>query len=92
MYNSPYNPFDQLNEQLSEIYKLLVGLQNNAMPGSPTAILKEKPITTQQLCEYLGITEPTVLRWRKKKKIPFFTIGSAVRFNLSDVIQSLEKK
>jgi len=51
----------------------------------------EKPITTKELCEYLGITEPTVLRWRNKGKIPFFCIGSAVRFRKSEVIKALEK-
>ena len=52
----------------------------------------EKPITTKELCEYLGITEPTVLRWRKKGEIPFFCIGSAVRFRKSEVIKALEKR
>jgi excisionase family DNA binding protein len=50
----------------------------------------EQPITTKQLCEFLGITEPTVIRWRKKGKIPFLQIGSSIRFNLSSVIASLE--
>ena len=50
----------------------------------------EKPITTKQLCEFLGITEATVIRWRKKGKIPFLQIGSSIRFNLSSVIASLE--
>ena len=56
-----------------------------------TATSPEKLVTTQQLCEHLGVTEPTVLRWRKKGKIPFFEIGSAIRFNLSEVRKSLEK-
>jgi excisionase family DNA binding protein len=50
----------------------------------------EQPITTKQLCEFLGITEPTVIRWRKKGKIPFLQIGSSIRFKLSSVIASLE--
>ena len=50
----------------------------------------EQPITTKQLCVFLGITEPTVIRWRKKGKIPFMQIGSSVRFNLSSVIAALE--
>ena len=50
----------------------------------------EKPVTTKELCSFLGITEPTVIRWRKKGKIPFIQIGSAIRFNLSAVVQALE--
>ncbi len=50
----------------------------------------EPPITTKQLCLFLGITEPTVIRWRKKGKIPFLQIGSSVRFNLPNVLDALE--
>ena len=52
---------------------------------------KERPVDTKQLCDYLGVTEPTIRRWKKKGKIPFFTVGSAVRFHLDAVIKSLEK-
>ena len=52
----------------------------------------EQPVTTKQLCEFLRVTEPTIIRWRKKGKIPFMQIGSAVRFNLPAVISALEVK
>lgn len=61
-------------------------------PAQTIAVKKDRPITTKELCEHLGVTEPTVRRWKKKGAIPYFTIGSAVRFHLSDVIASLEKK
>lgn len=51
----------------------------------------EKPITQKELCSYLGVTQQTVIRWKKKKKIPFFTIGTAIRFDLQDVLKSLGK-
>jgi excisionase family DNA binding protein len=50
------------------------------------------PISTKQLCDFLGVTEPTIIRWRKKGKIPFMQIGSAVRFSLPAVISALEVK
>lgn len=50
------------------------------------------PITTKELCKHLRITEPTVIRWRKKGKIPYITIGSAIRFNLIAVMAALENK
>lgn len=51
----------------------------------------QKPISTAELCQFLNVTEPTVIRWRKKGKIPFYTIGSAVRYNLQKVVDALEK-
>ena len=50
-----------------------------------------RPLTTRELCEYLRVTEPTIIRWRQKGKIPFYNIGSAVRFNLNDVLKALGK-
>jgi excisionase family DNA binding protein len=48
------------------------------------------PLTTKQLCEFLGISEPTVIRWRKKGKIPFFQIGSSLRYDKEAVLKALE--
>ena len=52
----------------------------------------EQPINTKELINFLDITEPTLIRWRKKGKIPFMQIGSAVRFNLPAVVAALEVK
>ena len=83
-----HNPFEEINARLIAIEELLKNLQ-------PKDLVKDepyvKPINTKELCAFLGITVPTVIRWRKKKKIPFFQIGSAVRFNLKDVLKSLGK-
>jgi excisionase family DNA binding protein len=64
----------------------------NGSQNKHIQVKDEQPVTTKQLCEFLGITEPTVIRWRKKGKIPFMQIGSAVRFNLPAVISALEVK
>lgn len=65
-------------------------MDSRPISNSPTKA-NEKPITQKELCAYLNITEPTVLRWRTKGKIPFFLVGTAVRFNLSEVLESLAK-
>ncbi len=51
----------------------------------------EKPITVKELCKFLNITEPTLIRWRKKGKIPFIQIGSRILFQKSKVIAAIEK-
>lgn len=49
-------------------------------------------INRTELKNRLGITEPTVIRWEKKGKIPCFRIGSNVRYNWQNVINQLEGK
>ena len=60
-------------------------------PTRSTAEAKDtKPLAnTRRLCVFLGITEPTVIRWRAKGKIPFIKIGSIYRYDLDAVAQAL---
>ena len=64
----------------------------NSNQNTQIPLRDEQPVTTKQLCDFLSVTEPTIIRWRKKGKIPFMQIGSAVRFNLPAVISALEVK
>ena len=52
----------------------------------------EQPINQQALCQFLGITEPTVIRYRKKGKIPFLQIGNRILYQKDKVISALENK
>lgn len=80
-------PISELLDQVKQAVReeMAAFSTNTAEPNN------DRPITTKQLCEYLGITEPTVIRWKKKGKIPFLQIGTAVRFNLKDVLKALGK-
>lgn len=49
-------------------------------------------IGRDELCRRLNITEPTVIRWERKGKLPSFRIGSNVRYNWKRVIEMLEGK
>ena len=81
------NPFDELNDKLVRIESLLVV----PLPANNDCQPIEKPITTKELCDFLNISEPTIIRWRKKGKIPFLQVGSSVRFSKASVIKALEK-
>lgn len=52
----------------------------------------EQPINQQEICRFLDITEPTLIRWRKKGKIPFLKIGSRILYQKSAVLAALENK
>jgi len=57
---------------------------------SPTQ--SEQPINTKELISFLDITEPTLIRWRKKGKIPFLKIGSRILYQKSAVLAAIENK
>lgn len=83
-----YNPFEQIQEQLTTIEgKINQILTSPTSEGSASEIIDRK-----ELCKRLAITEPTAIRWEKKGKIPCFHIGSSVRYNWPAVIEALEQK
>lgn len=82
------NPFDDLKGQLDRIESLL---SNTSLGYTPERII-EQPITTDELCAFLRISEPTLIRLKKKSKIPFLEIGGSIRFDKAAVLKALEKK
>lgn len=47
-------------------------------------------IDREELMKRLGLTEPTIIRYEKRGKIPSIRIGTSVRYNWYSVVTSLE--
>ena len=76
---------EYINNSVKEAFDRLI------QPGSNNTN-NEQPITTKEICNFLGITEPTIIRWRKKGKIPFLQVGSRILYQKSAVLKALENK
>ena len=56
------------------------------------AIQTEKQIeiiNSREIRTRLDISEPTLIRWRQKGKIPYLAIGSVIRYNWIEVVDAL---
>ncbi|HEY0055410.1 MAG TPA: helix-turn-helix domain-containing protein [Pedobacter sp.] len=73
------------DEDLRQIIRQEIG---GVKPSEP----KPEPKLTGQkeLCAFLNLSEPTIIRWRQKGKIPYLQIGSAIRYDLNAVVSALE--
>lgn len=49
-------------------------------------------LDTDQLMAKLGVTRPTLSKWRKEGRIPFIQVGAVVRYDLDKVLEVLENK
>lgn len=49
-------------------------------------------LDTDQLMARLGVTRPTLSKWRKEGRIPFIQVGAVVRYDLDKVLEALENK
>lgn len=48
-------------------------------------------LTTKELIARLQISEPSIIRYRKKGKIPYIRVGNLIRYDWEQVIKALEK-
>jgi len=80
------NPFDEILEKIDGLEQKFIAINSNTTSASIEIINRD------ELCRRLGITEPTVIRYEKKKKIPAIRIGSSVRYNWPAVVSALENE
>jgi len=52
----------------------------------------EQPVTAKELSQFLSISQPTLIRWRKKGKIPYLKLGGRILYQKSAVITAIESK
>ncbi|MFA7131644.1 MAG: helix-turn-helix domain-containing protein [Bacilli bacterium] len=52
----------------------------------------ERLYTTEEVCEILRCSKPTLHRWKRDGLIPFVRIGTNIRYKESDLKKLLETK
>ncbi len=52
----------------------------------------EKLLTTQEACELLRCSKPTLHRWKKSGIVPFVRLGSNIRYKQTDLEKLIETK
>jgi predicted DNA-binding transcriptional regulator AlpA len=84
------NPFAILEAKLANIEGLLIDLKHPE--ASQTNKQSQTILDTDQLMAKLGVTRPTLSKWRKENRIPFIQVGAVVRYDLDKVLEVLESK
>lgn len=52
---------------------------------------EEQLLTTNEACEFLRCSKPTLHRWKKEGIVPHVRIGSNIRYRKSDLQKIAEK-
>lgn len=77
-------------EEFHEVIKKAVSEELLNFKSIAILPITEPPVTTAELCKFLRISEPTVIRMKKRGKIPFIAIGGSIRYDLPKVLMALE--
>ncbi len=51
---------------------------------------QERLLTTNEACEFLRCSKPTLHRWKKAGIVPFIRIGGNIRYRESDLTELIE--
>lgn len=78
-------PLHELREMINSAVKN--ALQRNSGPETVPGDL----ISQKELCEKLRVAPSTLIRWKKKGKIPFVLVGDSPKYVYQQVINSLSK-
>lgn len=79
--------------QASDIDKLaeLIADKLPRQEARPALPIHEPPIPQKEAEEFMGVTHPTFLRWRKQGKVTGHTLGGRVYFFKSELLAALQK-
>jgi excisionase family DNA binding protein len=54
--------------------------------------MEKRYLKVEELATYLGLSPETIRAWVKKRQIPFYKLGRAVRFDKHEIDKWLESK
>ena len=84
--------FNEVPEALTWLCLQVTSIKELLLRDGTKVTVISKPLTTKELCEEFSISQPTVIRWRKKGQIPYMRIGGSVRYDREAVRVAIENK
>jgi excisionase family DNA binding protein len=78
-------PLDEFNAKVEALVKEAVknGMRNQS---------QFQLVTIEELMEILKVTKMSIHNWRKDGWLPYYKLGSSVRFNMEDVMEAIQKR
>jgi hypothetical protein len=86
---------DELREMIDTVTEIAVNktlAKLNFPIGGLTEVATDKPVTGKELCAFIGITMPTLIRYRKKGLVPSKKIGKKILYDKAQVMEAINNK
>lgn len=80
------------HNELQEVLDAALQKAYSNLPVAEAGKVADEIIDGKELMKRLGISEPTLIRWRKKGKIPYIQLGATIRYRYQSVLEALEVK
>lgn len=81
----------QKEDLLSAVRTVLTELKKTGIePAANNQDITDR-LTQKEAAVLIGVTQPTLLAWKKKKLIPYYQIGHKVFYSRKELIESAQK-
>lgn len=82
--------YDEMENLLISTLKSVLDARSQELPSAKD--IPAQIVNGKKLADILGVSMPTIINWRKRGKIPFLSIGEAIRYDLNKVLKALEDR
>lgn len=73
-------------KDLEKMIDLVVDRIRKTEGFEATSIPESDKLTQKQAALFLGISETSIISWKKKKRIPFYQIGRAIFYSKKELL------
>lgn len=84
--------FEQMPAAIEQLQATLSILHEEVKQLRKEQCVNEPPIDSRELMKRLNISEPTLIRLRKRKEIPYLEICGHYRYVWNEVLKTLQNK
>jgi excisionase family DNA binding protein len=90
MHGKMNNPFEVIEERLSNIENLILSLKNQTQQFTLTE-RQEQLLTIQEAAIFLNLTVPTIYSKVSKGELPFMKRGKRLHFSSTELMQYIKE-
>lgn len=84
--------FENMPAAIEQLQATVTTLHEEIKQLRKEQTVNEPPIDSKELMKRLGISEPTLIRLRKRKEIPYLEVSGHYRYVWFDVLKALQNK
>jgi excisionase family DNA binding protein len=81
----------QKEDLISAVRTVLTELKRSGINHETSDPEISDRLSQKEAAELIGVTQPTLLAWKKKKLIPYYQIGHKVFYSRRELIEAAQK-
>jgi excisionase family DNA binding protein len=78
-------------DELKEVIKQAISEMNSETSKEKTIESEDAYLSQKEAARFLRVSPPTIIKWKKEGKIPYYQEGRTILFKRSELLEALRK-